>query len=193
MSISFKWLIVGLALSGIILWALRPKDSTPEPTPVFKAFNQDQVNHSGGKQIITIIGTNTGGDNQVALYAPPVSVTNLFNMRGTNEIGMIQLMTATLATLGIEKDERTVKQLVLARVKADWSKFPAHFKTDPGWAAFEAHTLKGKISRLLNTTNALTLQRVLECSLGPEIPPMADFEVRDGNDAIKREAMAMKQ
>jgi hypothetical protein len=99
----------------------------------------------------------------------------------------------------------------MARVKADWSTTPEHFKAAPDWAALQANTLKIKISHFFNKgtnyivmpdgkvkeeeipADALTIQRVLECPLGVEIPPMADYEVRTGDDAVWEEAQAMKK
>lgn len=159
--------------------------------------------------------TNTVVRNGVFDYSLPMSedpgtliqpTTIRFDQRGEKEIKMFDQMNMTLLELGLEKDERTVRQLVLARVKADWSTTPDSFKESPDWAALQAHALKTKIAMLLaKGTNhfiapdgrkieviippdTLTIQRVLECPLGPTVPPMADFEVRQGEDAVWKEA-----
>jgi hypothetical protein len=48
----------------------------------------------------------------------------------------------------------------------------------PDWAPNQAYALKRKVSGLLETTDPLTIKRVLECPIGPEAPPMVDYVVR---------------
>jgi regulation of enolase protein 1 (concanavalin A-like superfamily) len=155
--------------------------------------NKPLMRNQDADDMCSPIGT-TGGSNYFSQ-----TVTNTFDVRGTNEMRMMTLMTNALFKAGIKADlenkeqAATVRQLVMARVKSDWSTTPEHFKAAPDWAALQARTLKFKISKLLDTTNSLTIQRVLECPIGAEVPPMADYEVRTGDDAVWEEAQAMKK
>lgn len=110
----------------------------------------------------------------------PQTVTLYFNLKGTNETKMIAAMTKALWTPEHVPDERTIAALVMARVKADWSKVPkgTNWADNPHWQEYQARALKGKIARIMDTTDEVTIKRVLECDLdGVEIPPMSNFSL----------------
>lgn len=126
-----------------------------------------------------------------------------YDLRSPNQIAIGDKLRQTLATLGIVKDERTIDALLVAFASADISRFPDDWKDKPDVIATAAHALKHKIAYLLPSgTNAdgslisadpLTIMRVLECPLGIPVPPMADFEVREGIGGLYQEAKAIEK
>lgn len=194
-------IIIGLGMNAIVFviglilalssHRLRRADE-PKPTPIFKAFNQQRAKPEP-------LTSPTNGQT----FAPDQTVTICYDLSGPKEAELIQTMTATLADLGQVWPERTVKQVVLARIEGDWSTTPPgpEWKDNPQWQKICADRLKHKIGWLLGTTNLayavlsentdnqiphveimpadpLTIKRVLETPVGETtVPPMEDFVV----------------
>jgi len=142
-----------------------------KPTRIFKEFNQTNMESP----------TNLAGQ----------TVTIHYDLRGPKEAELIDKMNLVLLGLGQQRDERTVRQVVLARIKGDWSKTPPgpDWADNEKWQRDSSELLKRKIGFLLPSgtnadgklipADALTIKRVLECDLGPTVPPMEDFEVHE--------------
>lgn len=136
---------------------------------------------------MAVLYTNTDG----AIFSGQVQTMKIETEKYQ---AMKAAMSETLQSLGIEPEDRIVQRLVGARIKADWSSVPESFRSAPDWAAVQSVKLKRAVAHVLKTEDALTIKRVLETDLGgPTLPPMADYELRDGPEAVFNEAKAIEK
>jgi hypothetical protein len=86
---------------------------------------------------------------------------------------------ASLVSVGVTAPTNVVRELLLARYAADWSKAPSHFKSRQ-WEEMQAYRLKTKISRILtNAVDPYIMQTVIEFPMaGVTVPPMTNFSLK---------------
>lgn len=202
-------LIVGVSALALLIslklignrFSNPPEGSLIVPTNGI-TFTHNKIVLADAPRFYTDLKTNKDG----AIYGKEVQTVRM-DKEPERFTKMKQAMSETLESLGIEPKERVVQRLVTTRIKSDWSEVPSHFKT-PDWAALESFKLKRAIARELNTTNELTFKRVLETQLikyamelpdgtlvnyPVELPPMADYKLRTGPEAVYDEAKAIEE
>jgi len=156
----------------------------PASSRVFKQFNQDQQPMDPARIEHT--------------------VTVNYDLRSEKEAELIGKMNYALTNseTPIVVDERTLRKLVLVRIKGDWSKVPEgpDWADNEMWQRHSADQLKQQIGYLLpsgtnevqvDTENGMTnqtiivpaepdtIRRVLGADIGTTVPPMLDYEIHD--------------
>jgi hypothetical protein len=154
--------LIGFAI-GFLGYVYYRHVTMKEPTPVFKAFNQEPA-HQGGVQIPGqeplkgIVGVDSQGNQTIT-----------WKVGGEEEGRLIDIMKREVNGI----DDQQAKRLILARLKYNWKDVPELARGDDieGMYAFQ---LKHEISEI--TTN---IAEALTAPIGDvRYPPRMDLTIR---------------